>query len=219
MVQNSTCGSLSINQYATTLTGLECSTNYEYKAFIHSGIYGYTGNSECTTTPAPPVTITLSTCPALSVDYNSIDVTGGVVSPRCCGLAVDYYGMQYRIRGTVGQLGCLEVSPTEMVFPYYDSINVCPSSGITICGQPTNSYTITKTFISGACGADMSWVCVEAPEPPAPLGISQTVSVLPYYISDENVQELELLHLVLVLILLMSVLHNIHIKTHIMLLA
>jgi len=160
--KNSQCGSLSVNTYATTLTGLDCSTNYEYKAFIKSNIYGYTGTSECTTTPAPPVTITLSTCPALSIDYNSIDNTGGIVLPSECGLAVDYYGMQYRAIGTVGEFGCMTLSPTALTYT-----SAGGSQNITICGQPTNCFCVSSA---------PAWITTEAPEPLSPLGVNHIVT-------------------------------------------
>ena len=160
--KNSQCGSLSVNTYGTTLTGLDCSTNYEYRAFIKSNIYGYTGTSECTTTPAPPVTITLSTCPALSIDYNSIDNTGGIVLPSECGLAVDYYGMQYRAIGTVGEFGCMTLSPTALTYTFAGG-----SQNITICGQPTNCFCVTSA---------PAWITTEAPEPLSPLGVNHIVT-------------------------------------------
>jgi len=163
--KNSQCGSLSVNTYATTLTGLDCSTNYEYKAFIKSNIYGYTGTSECTTTPAPPVTITLSTCPALSIDYNSIDNTGGIVSPSICGAAVDYYGMQYRAIGTVGEFSDLTLSPTALTFT-----SAGGSQFIYISGSPSNSFSILPYPLP-------SWINTEAPEPPAPTGVAHRIDV------------------------------------------
>jgi hypothetical protein len=162
--KNSQCGSLSVSQYSTTLTGLDCSTTYQYAAFIKSNIYGYTGNSECTTTPAPSVAITLSTCSALSCDQNSIDITGGILLPSVCGLAVDYYGMQYKAIGTVGSFSELVISPTALTATAVGGVKT-----VTICSDPENVFTIHKDL-------SMSWVSTEAPEPPAPLGVSHNIT-------------------------------------------
>ena len=98
--KNSSFGSLCVNNYTTILNNLDYNTEYEYRAFVKSGMYGYTGDSKYTTTQPQPIVITLSTCVATLITQNQLCNTGGIVNPNQCGSDVDYYGMQYRVIGS-----------------------------------------------------------------------------------------------------------------------
>lgn len=159
-------GSPGTNTYTTTLTGLDYSTNYEYRAFICSGIYGYTGNSESTVTPAAPVIVSLTTRQATSIDYDSIDNTGGNVLPSVCGNAVDYYGMQYKTTAspswttttlTAGSIpsgtytrNITSLSPsTAYQYRAYAVINGTPYYGCTCSGSTIALPTYAPTVNTG----------------------------------------------------------------------
>src|SRR5690606_13622998 len=107
----------------------------------------------------PVIPIELITCIG-SPTVDSILSTGGVITPAGCGSEVEYYGMQYRAIGTVGEFSDLILSPTALTFT-----SAGETQYITICSTPSNIYTITKgSTVSG-------WTMTEAPESPAPLGV------------------------------------------------
>lgn len=161
--KNSTCGSLSTDNYSRTLTGLVCGTLYEYAAFIKACGYGYTGNSLQIRTPEPPLPPSLCTCVG-TTSISSISSTGGIVSPSCYGCDVEWYGMQYRAIGTVGEFGDLTLSPTALTYT-----SAGGTQNIIICGKSSNSYSISNPI--------SSWAHTEVPEPPTPTGVLHGITV------------------------------------------
>ncbi len=93
-----TNNSLSSNKFTKTITNTLPSTNYNYRAFIQSGEYGYTGTTKTImTAPPPPPTPSVTTKLGVA-DINAINTTGGENIVRYED--VQYYGMQYRKYGT-----------------------------------------------------------------------------------------------------------------------
>jgi len=90
-------GSLASDHFTTPLTGLEENTTYQYKAYVMSSIYGFTGSTLTITTPFKPVptpTPSIQTRSG-SAGVDSIMQTGGI---NIVGYeSIDYYGMQYRV--------------------------------------------------------------------------------------------------------------------------
>jgi len=86
-------GSLPTDTFTMRLTGLTENTAYQYRAFIKSGVYGYTGNTLSITTPAPPVVPSIQTKLGTAA-INSIS-TGGININVFAD--VQYYAMQYRV--------------------------------------------------------------------------------------------------------------------------
>ena len=156
---------LIINTYPASITGLTEGSTYDYRAMVISDTQTAYGNTLSTTIPVLPIIpIELITCIG-SPTVDSILSTGGVITPAGCGTEVEYYGMQYRAIGTVGEFSDLTLSPTALTFT-----SAGGSQNITICGNPTNSYTIDSSAVSG-------WTITEAPEPPAPLGVLHGITV------------------------------------------
>jgi hypothetical protein len=95
-MKKSVTGSLNVDNFTMTLTDLENNTIYQYRAYVKSGIYEYTGNTlQITTLPAPiisSITTRTGTAGIYSIeDTGGIDITGYG--------DIDYYGMQYRVYG------------------------------------------------------------------------------------------------------------------------
>lgn len=86
-------GSLGVDNFTTSLTGLSENKSYQYKAYIKSGIYGYTGNTLSITTLATPVVPTVTTKVGTQTT-NSITNTGGMNINVFA--SVQYRAMQYR---------------------------------------------------------------------------------------------------------------------------
>jgi hypothetical protein len=157
---------LIINTYPASITGLTEGCTYNYRAMVISSALTAYGNTLSTIIPftPPPVPITIETCVGI-MSYTGICSTGGIVTPAGCGADVEYYGMMYRAIGTIGEFGDLTLSPTALTFT-----SAGGSQFITICGDPTNTYSILPYPLP-------SWINTEAPEPPAPLGVSHRIDV------------------------------------------
>lgn len=95
-------GPLTSNSFSMVLTGLQYSSDYEYRAFVNSTYTGATGETLVITTPAQPApSVSISTVSgsgsgylAEGVYYGRISSTGGY---NIVGYEnATYYGMQYR---------------------------------------------------------------------------------------------------------------------------
>ncbi len=90
-------GSLGVNNFSITIPSLDEDTVYDYRAFVQSSVYGYTGNTrQVTTPPPPPLEPYLVTSTADSTTQTSIVSTGGQEIIRYED--IQYYAMQYRIQ-------------------------------------------------------------------------------------------------------------------------
>ena len=89
--KSSTLGSLTVDHFSKTITDLVANTTYEYKAYIKSGIYGYTGLTKTIITPVatPKIYTKIG-----SAGITSINITGGIGIIEYAN--TDYYGMQYK---------------------------------------------------------------------------------------------------------------------------
>lgn len=87
-------GSLGVNNYSITIPDnvLNYSTKYDYRAFIQSDIYGYTGISRTIRTNLQPSPSIDTKTGGIAID--AIDNTGGINIVRYQD--VQYYGMQYK---------------------------------------------------------------------------------------------------------------------------
>jgi len=97
-MKKSVSASLNVDNFSMTLSDLENNTIYQYRAYVKSGIYEYSGNTlQITTLPAPIIS-SITTRTGTAGIY-SIDDTGGI---DITGYAnIDYYGMQYRVYGLI----------------------------------------------------------------------------------------------------------------------
>ena len=155
-------GSLLIDNFSESIGGLMFDTIYEYRAYIKSGIYGYTANTLQITIPIPtPIIIpSIHTCQG-SANVYSIDNTGGKNIVRYGD--VQYYGMQYR---EIGQsTSDITISPTTLSVS--SAINICD---ITVIGDAWNTYTITKD-------PALTWIVTDAPIPPSLIGTINQITV------------------------------------------
>jgi len=157
---------LAIPAYPAIITGLTEGSCYDYRAVVKAGTLVAYGDTLSICIPITPViTPTVTTCVG-TMNIDSITNTGGIILPSEFGDDVEYYGMQYRAIGTVGEFSDLCISPTALTFT-----SAGGTQYITICSNPTNIYTITKgSTVSG-------WTITEVPEPPAPLGIPHGITV------------------------------------------
>jgi len=85
-------GALSVDNYVTTITGVTDFTLYNYRAYIRSGKYGYTGNTLQILTPVSAATTHIETKIG-TAGVNNIN-TGGI--NIIINGNIDYYGMQYK---------------------------------------------------------------------------------------------------------------------------
>lgn len=162
--QNFTCGTLSTNSFNATINNVCQGKTYQYMAVVKAGSLTASGNTLSISIPtAPEIVPSAITCNA-TMGITSITNTGGIILPSECGAGVDYYGMQYRAIGTVGEISCLDISPTALTYTSAGGVQY-----INICSDPSNVFTIINP-ISG-------WTMTEAPEPPAPLGILHGITV------------------------------------------
>ena len=82
-----------LDNYTMLISGLNENTYYQYRAYIKSGIYGYTGNTLNITTLTASLTPSLIT-KAGTAGTTAINNTGGI---DIVGWnSIDYYAMQYR---------------------------------------------------------------------------------------------------------------------------
>jgi len=94
-LQTSTSGLLAVDNYVMSLTGLSENALYHYRAYIKSGVYGYTGNTLDIITLATPVVPSITTRIAgVTVGINSINNTGGININVYT--SIQYHAMQYR---------------------------------------------------------------------------------------------------------------------------
>lgn len=91
--KTSLSGSILVDNFSKQVTGLMFDTIYQYRAYIVSGIYSYTGNTLQITVPTPPAIPYIETSQG-TANVNSIDNTGGKNIIRYSD--TEYYGMQYR---------------------------------------------------------------------------------------------------------------------------
>ena len=87
-------GALDVDNYSMTIIGLDEGATYDYRAYIQSDIYGYSGTSRQQLIPESP---SLETAMAGSVGITAIYDTGGFNVVRYAD--VDYYGMEYMESG------------------------------------------------------------------------------------------------------------------------
>lgn len=155
-----TNSSLPVNNFKKIIPNVGYSTTYEYKAYVQSNIYGYTGNTISTQTPEAPVIPSLKTISGSS-DQSTIGKTGGfeIVNYE----NADYYGMQYRYVGS--DATDISISPTML------SYGCCASSrDVSITGDSWNAYTISKN-------PSLSWIIPAAPVSPSPTGALSQICV------------------------------------------
>lgn len=93
-IRLSTSGSLQNNSFNRTITNTSSSTNYDYRAFVQSDIYGYTGSTKTIRTADPPPPTPSVDTKTGSADVYSINNTGGENIVRYAD--IQYYGMQYK---------------------------------------------------------------------------------------------------------------------------
>jgi len=153
-------GSLSVDNFSESVDGLTFDTVYQYRAYVVSGIYGYTGNTLQITIPAPAATPYISTCQGTANVY-AIDYTGGKNIVRYADS--QYYGMQYRELGP--STSDIQISPTTLTLASTSSI-----SDISVIGEATNVYTISKA-------PALTWIINSAPVPPSPTGTINEIIV------------------------------------------
>jgi len=153
-------GSLLVDNYSEQIIGLAFDTIYEYRAYIISGVYGYTGNTLQITIPAPAVTPSIHTCQG-TANVFSIDNTGGKNIVRYAD--AQYYGMQYREVGSSTE--DIQISPTVLNVPATITF-----SDISVIGSSLNTYTITKA-------PTLTWIVTDAPIPPSPTGTINQITV------------------------------------------
>jgi len=154
------------NTFNFTITGLTENINYNYKAVIHSNAYalGSTGNTLTLKTLKTPPNPSGKTKQNTSTTTTSIVNTGGYAIQRYGD--IQYYGMQYR---PIGSTTDFKVTPT-----YFPNIpNTSQVCNVTIVGKTSNTFTV-----STVCGTTpITWLTPQAPNPPTPAGITQTVFV------------------------------------------
>lgn len=98
-------GSLPADNFNTSITGLLQNTQYQYRAFVESGIYGYTGNTLQITTAMSAITPSIITRPAIGTGVDSINNTGGI---NIIGYQqIQNYAMEYRVG-----IGTWQLSPS-----------------------------------------------------------------------------------------------------------
>lgn len=157
---------LSATTYPSTITGLTEGVSYDYRAVVKAGTLVAYGNTLSTLIPETVIVAPSAiTCMGTMGTY-SIDNTGGIVVPPEYGADVEWYGMQYRPIGTIGEFGNLCISPTALTFTSDGGVG-----NITICGNPANTFTISIPF--------GDWAYTQPPEPPSPLGIPHQITVCP----------------------------------------
>lgn len=89
-----TLGSLAVDNFTTSLTGLSENKSYQYRAYIKSGTFGYTGNTLSVTTLATPIVPSVTTRITSGIAIDSIINTGGININVFA--SVQYRAMQYR---------------------------------------------------------------------------------------------------------------------------
>jgi hypothetical protein len=153
-------GSLAVDNYSLVITGLTVGTQYEYRAYIKSGIYEYFGNSMTITIPVPLATPYIETKIG-TTGVNTINNTGGMNIIRYGD--AEYYGMQYRELGASTADIC--ISPTLLNLSNSSSVN-----NISVTGDTWNTYT---TCINPL----YSWITAASPIPPSPTGTINQLTV------------------------------------------
>ena len=151
-------GSLLLDNYNTMITNVIPNTTYEYKAFVKSGGFGFTGQTLQTKIPAfaLPSLQTITGNAAI----NAIENSGGY--NVVCYQDVDNYGMQYREIGAM----CSDIIVTPNILNYLSGGS---TQNITICGDCWNTYSIAKD-------PSLSWIVPATPVPPALGGVVTTIS-------------------------------------------
>ena len=158
-------GSLSVNNFTMTLTGLESGATYQYRAFIKSNDYGYTGSTKEIYIPLPPV-IT----PSLQTQHNTSNTTTSLLGTGGKNIIryedVSWYGMQYSAVTTATPFS---VTPT--LFSHVLAVQT--TAHVNIFGDITNTYSVSA--VSGS--TPISWIVPQTPVSPTPSGISQQILI------------------------------------------
>ena len=162
---------LTINYFITTINNLISGETYNYRAYIQSGEYGYTGVTKTTTMPEPILEPSLKTKPLTSVTETSFEGTGGKDVVR--GEDATWYGMQYQ---PIANLAEFNVSPTEI-------INILPAGfthNVSVTGETSNMFTAS---------ASTTWLHPISSGYPTPTGVIQPVVIdtNPLFVNREGI--------------------------------
>jgi hypothetical protein len=130
-------GSLPVNNFSMTITGITYGTSYEYKAFVVSGTRSFTGDTLQIAIPVPPAVPVIHT-KAGTPTYSGITNTGG---NNIVGYAdIDYYGMQYRPIGATSSN--ISVSATTLNFSATTG-----SKNVKVSGDSWNTTSISTSAV------------------------------------------------------------------------
>jgi len=158
----STNGSLGVNNFTKSISGTTYGSTYEYKAFVESNIYGYTGATLTTVIPAAPVVPPVPVIHTISGTSGTNTINSG--GENIVGYSdVTYYGMQYREVGAISSN--ITVSPLLLNFSA-----ITASKNVIVTGDTWNTTSVVKN-------AGLTWITAASPILPSPTGTISAISV------------------------------------------